>query len=430
MILRLYIDGYKSLRRTTVKFGPALSVIYGANAAGKSNLLDALDFLARCTREDSILQALQAHRGSRALRPLPTQWFFTLGAEATSKMIFEVDFELRQSTVDSVNQELEERETRERLSRAYTRVSQSRLRYRLVIEYLKDKRLLQVVEESLAPLTAEDKVHVTIVPYARLSDNKEHLSVKLERQSRPRSFPLPRNRSLLSEIRDVVNHPHLVAAARELASIRIYYIEPTTMRTEVSDIEAADPGANGESLASFYHWLRRVSPVRFKNLQRNLQRLIPGFQSIDIQEASDGFLELRVEEEHRGPFPASLLSEGTLRLLCLLGILATPEPPFLVGYEEPENGVHPARLREMLEMLKNSTRKGQMQLLLTTHSATVLEILQDQPMVVCSREAAHSAFREQDTLPLFAHQQQSEALDAIPKQEASLGERVRRGDLG
>ncbi|MCA8963048.1 MAG: AAA family ATPase, partial [Planctomycetes bacterium] len=343
------------------------------------------------------------------------------------RMTFEVDLELGQGTVDRLNEELEAREIREHVTRAYTRVQRHRMRYRLVIAHQQDARTLRVEDEQLMALNADGTPHSTIVPYIRREDGKEreYLSVKLERQSHPRTFPLPRDRTLLKEINDLVNHPHLVACARELASIGVYYIEPTRMRTEVSDIEARDPGPNGEHLASFYHWLRRVKPTRFRNLEVNLRRLIPGFEGVEVQDSSEGFLELWVREEGRGVFPASLLSEGTLRLLCLLGILQTPDPPSAVAYEEPENGVHPGRLSEMLEMLDGAARNG-LQFVLTTHSATVLDLLPDAHRVRCRRVADRSVFEAQANMPLLAG---AEAREELSARSGGFGARVVRGDL-
>lgn len=420
MIHRIYIDGYKSLREVEIGGLGALSVFYGANATGKSNLFDALDLLAHLVREDSLLQAFQLHRGSRASRPLPARQFFSVGQPTPLSMTFELDFELAPGRVGRLNDELADRERRDGLQRAYTRVTQHRLRYRVVLNLDAEARSLTVSDESLVPLTKAWEPHTSIVPYIRSKSGEQELSVKLERQGHPRSFTLPRARTVLSEVGDAVNHPHLVAAARELQTIRIFYIEPTRMRSEVSDLEAHDPGANGERLASFFYWLHRTSPIRFKNLEHNLSRLVPGFSSLTVTEAVDGFLQLWVEEEGRGSFPASLVSEGTLRLLCLLGILATPEPPSLVGYEEPENGVHPGRLREMMGMLQTAAESGTAQFLLTTHSDKVLDILEHVPRFRAVRATDRTRFERESDLPLVRS----------VERQSSLGARVARGDLG
>lgn len=426
MIRRVYIDGYKSLRSVEIDGLENLVVVFGANASGKSNLLDALDLLARLAREDTLLQAFQRHRGSRATRPLPVKHFFCQGDDRPMRMTFEVDLSLQRSLVKRLNAELEQREAREGVRHTYTRVQYTELRYHLEIRYDVEARALEVVRETLTPLTTKGRVHEAVVPFIREEDGV--LWVKLERQSHPRTFPLPRTRTLLSEIGDLVNHPHLVATARELASVSVYYIEPTRMRSEINDVDARNPGPNGQTLPAFYHWLRRSHPIRFKNLEQSLARLVPGFEGVAVREGTEGFLELWVREAGRGEFPAALLSEGTLRLLCFLGILATPEPPAVVGYEEPENGVHPGRLDEILEMVIEAASRGETQLFLTTHSPEVLDKLHHHSCIRVERAAGHSTYERLSDIPLQRYMQRSAALGAV--RPPSAGQRLVRGDLG
>jgi predicted ATPase len=224
-----------------------------------------------------------------------------------------------------------------------------------------------------------------------------------------------------------------VAAARELASIRVYYVEPTRMRGEVSDVRAADPGPHGEQLAAFYYWLERNHEIRYQNLIHNLTMLVPGLKTIDVKEGSEGFLELWVEEQKRGRFHAAMVSEGTLRLLCLLGIAATPEPPALVGYEEPENGVNPARLAEVRKIFEQaSTRSDASQFFLTTHSPEFLDLFDGVSNVIRLRSEQDddgSHYRKEEELPLFTRIERDTSLRDAPGRRG-LGTRVARGDFG
>jgi len=421
MITRLEIRGYKSLGNVELtRLGP-LVLVYGPNGVGKSNLLDALDLVAHLVREDTLVQAFQKHRGNRLDRPLPVRWFFHGANEESAgpelRMAFEVDLSLQARIREKLNGQLQERELAER-KQAYTRVSHENLRYCVAITYDKGTRSLQVVEESLEALTKDGAHNQAVKPFIRLDREQRRATVKLEKQSHPRVFTFPRDRTILSEVRDLVNHPHLVAAATELESVRVYYVEPTRMRLEVNDVEATDPGSHGEFLASFYHWLERTDPIGFKNLVLNLKRLVPGVRGIEVREGAEGFLELWVEEEGRGEFHASMVSEGTLRILCLLGIAVTPQPPAVVGYEEPENGVNPARLREMLEILSGAA-EDERQFVLTTHSPLVMDALQHAVRIRCERSNGGTRFLAEDDIPLFQHANARE----------SLGTAVARGDL-
>jgi predicted ATPase len=432
VITRLHIQGYKSLRNIELCGLAKLVLLFGPNASGKSNLLDAIDLLGHLVREDSIGEAFRRHRGNRGQKPVPIGWFFHGLSESDQprEMVFEVDLELHRPIQDDLNRALEERERREDLKRPYTKVTQSRLRYRVVVEYRPAHRTLLVKEESLVALGRSRQPLGSFKPFIRHDAATNSALVKLERQSRPRTFGLPRDRTLLSEVKDYVNHPHLIAASRELSSLRVYYVEPARARAQVNDIEARDPGSHGESLASFYHWLHRKSPIRYENLQHNLARLVTGLEGVEVREDADHFLELWVRERNGGEFPVSLVSEGTLRLLCLLGIAATPEGPAVVGYEEPENGVHPARLREMLALLKNSSsREDGPQFFLTTHSPEVMNNLETELFFHCTRGNGETVVTRREDLPLLAASQLADAKSELQGDRQLLGDLVARGDI-
>lgn len=416
MIKRLRIRGYKSLKDVELTDLSRLVVLFGPNAAGKSNLLDAFDLLAHLATEDTLVGAFQKHRGNRLERSSPVRWFFhQLGRDQEKmEMSFELDLELSKKRMETLNSELAEREKIDKLERAYTRVTRRRLRYELTLRYLMEARALQVVHESLLAIKANGTPFAQDKPYIRHQKAERRASVKLERQAHPRYFDIPRNRTLLSEISDLVNHPHLVAASREIGSYRIYYVEPTRMRGTVSDIEATDPGRHGEYLASFYHWLGRSRPKKFRNLIHNLQRFVPQLEEVDVREEVEGFLQLWVQEDAGQELPAALVSEGTLRLLCLLGIATTPEPPSVVGYEEPENGVNPARLSEMLRIIRNASEGPDgTQYFLTTHSPGVVDFFSDDAdLIKCERYEDRSTYVRSEELPLFKHVEMESVLGA------------------
>jgi predicted ATPase len=75
-------------------------------------------------------------------------------------------------------------------------------------------------------------------------------------------------------------------------------------------------------------------------LLASLAKLYEGAE--DVQFSIDGGNVLLFLEEKGGrEIPATRLSDGTLRYLCLLAILLHPDPPPLVAIEEPELGLHP-----------------------------------------------------------------------------------------
>jgi len=84
--------------------------------------------------------------------------------------------------------------------------------------------------------------------------------------------------------------------------------------------------------------------------------------------------------------PASQASDGTLLVLAYLSILYLPQPPRLLLIEEPENGIHPKRLREILEILRNLVHEQwHTQVILTTHSPYVLDLFKPEEVTLCTK---------------------------------------------
>jgi predicted ATPase len=108
-----------------------------------------------------------------------------------------------------------------------------------------------------------------------------------------------------------------------------------------------------EELAAFYHTLSLKNPKQFDALKRAAQQLLPRLQNLEIERTDKAELYLRVWEDNTS-FSNRLISEGTLRILGLLAVLSPASKSTTIGYEEPENGVHPRRLRNIAELLLNS----------------------------------------------------------------------------
>ncbi|MCX6647139.1 MAG: AAA family ATPase [bacterium] len=86
------------------------------------------------------------------------------------------------------------------------------------------------------------------------------------------------------------------------------------------------------------------------------------------------------------PVPALRFSDGLLRYLCLLTILCHPSPPRLICIEEPEIGLHPDAIVELAKLLKEASQRTQ--LIITTHSDILVSHMTDtaESVVVCERD--------------------------------------------
>jgi len=84
--------------------------------------------------------------------------------------------------------------------------------------------------------------------------------------------------------------------------------------------------------------------------------------------------------------PASQVSDGVLLVLAYLTILHLPQPPRVILVEEPENGIHPKRLKDVLGILKNLVSKqSHTQVILTTHSPYVVDMFDAKEVSLCTK---------------------------------------------
>ncbi len=83
---------------------------------------------------------------------------------------------------------------------------------------------------------------------------------------------------------------------------------------------------------------------------------------------------------------ASQVSDGVLLVLAYLAILHLPEPPRVLLVEEPENGIHPARLKEVLTILRDLVaEQDHTQVILTSHSPYVVSMFEPEEVTLCHK---------------------------------------------
>jgi predicted ATPase len=93
-------------------------------------------------------------------------------------------------------------------------------------------------------------------------------------------------------------------------------------------------------------------------------------------------------------YPAPILSDGTLRFAAITAAFFQPDLPEILTLEEIENGLHPTRLRLLVELMKAMSKSGNVQVMATTHSPLILEWLNPDDYAttfVCERDESTGA---------------------------------------
>jgi predicted ATPase len=417
MIRRVKINGYKSFNNLDLELKP-LSIIFGPNASGKSNLLDALHFLSQAVTQKNLKSAFDDHRG------LPLESFYRGNNGASRKgdlqFTIEVDVELSDTVIKQVESLIEiKRKGIDSTKTLKKSITEKYLRYRLTVEILSDTGYLRVKDERLSAIKINGDEKSYRKPFLEQQDNSIHL--RMEGQSHPFYYDLGLDHTIISTALYEPHYPHIVAFRMELSNWYTYYLEPRIlMREEVPLAEVESLGPRGENLAAFLNTLKHNYVSDFENFDLHLKRILPINASIDIEHYKEGLIGLKIREDDLW-LSARQISEGTLRVIGLLSAIHPRNPATMVAFEEPENGVHPARIKIISDILKNASNIYEKQIIITTHSPILPEYFDDENLFVCSKEKHQTSIKPFSTLgPLYRQKDI----------DHNLEDRIIRGDFG
>jgi predicted ATPase len=417
MLRRLRIKSFKSIQDQTIEL-PRMTVLFGPNAAGKSNLLDALQCFSRAVTERTLKEAF-----SPPLRGYPVEAFSFppeglpgLLESDLASFTFEAD-------VDTLLTGPHRRaESAESPACSEPKVTPVRLRYRVEISIEPKSGALSVTNEYLARLTQKNKQ-----AGAALIERKDsNLLVRRRRKaSPPRKEKVGQNHTLASDpVFSGENYPEIEALRREMSAWRTYYLDPrVAMRVAEPPSEVTDIGILGEKIAPYLYRLK-MHPEhrkRFQAVVRTLRSVIPSVEDLDVDlDRRRGELDIRIRQ-NGVEYSTRVISEGTLRVLALCALSVNPWGSALLSFEEPENGVHPRRLELIAELLVSLAVGQKRQLLVTTHSAQFCsailkrkaEFPGDIALVSVRSQRGATEFRPFETpLPLWESKEVMDALSA------------------
>ncbi|MBP7961542.1 MAG: AAA family ATPase [Caldilineaceae bacterium] len=204
--------------------------------------------------------------------------------------------------------------------------------------------------------------------------------------------------SILAQRKDPEAYPELAYLVDAYEQIRVYREWAFGRNTIFRQPQRADMRKDRleedfSNLGLFLNRLRGV-PTAKAAILAGLRDLYAGFDDFDIS-VEGGTVQVFFTE---GSFviPATRLSDGTLRYLCLLAILCDPTPPKLICIEEPELGLHPDILPKIADLLVDASQRAQ--LIVTTHSDILVDAMTERPesILVCEKEAGQTEISRLD----------------------------------
>ncbi|MGE5576535.1 MAG: AAA family ATPase [Syntrophothermus sp.] len=386
-----------------LSFGPvgteielkSLNVLIGPNGSGKSNLVEAIDFL-RATPKDL---TLPIREGGGV-----TEWLWK-GSKETPTAELDVTIFYPDGIMP----------LRHKIS--FTRVDQ---RVELVDEAvenehpeaqrLKDVRFFYRYQQGRPVLSV----------YTEPLDQNGGLEKQTERKLRREDIAL--DQSILSQRKDPDLYPEITYLANQYSKIKLYRewnvgrYTPPRLPQKVDlpeDFLLEDASNLGLILNDLEH------QQGWGGFLERLGQFHEAFSDISTKIHGGTIQVFLYEFGMNTPIPATRLSDGTLRYLCLLSILCHPSPPPLICIEEPEMGLHPDILPTIADLLVEASHRTQ--LIVTTHSEVLVDALTKTPeaVIICEKHDGSTDLRRID----------ADALNEWLK-KYTLGELWRKGELG
>ena len=418
MITRLRVTGFKNLVDVDVRFGP-FTCIAGANGVGKSNLFDAITFLSRLS--DSTLLEAASHVRDPEGRASEVRTLFTHGSESyVEEMRFEVEMVVSPTATDDLGQ--------------HAMASTTMLRYEIALGYEEGDQISQpdrlvIRHESLGHLKmsqARETLPFLLAPTPRGGDagwgqsREWRKGALFNRRTSPFISPATDEAGRLriqrhqegnagrTQLYDAANLPRTVLSTsnalesptalvvrREMQSWSLLHFEPTALRQPDDFRAATRMSPDGRHLpATLYRLAHRdadgVEAV-YARVANQLAALLEDVRTVNVErDPKRELLTLHVEDHTGTDHAARSLSDGTLRFLALTVLQEDPEASGVWCLEEPENGLYPARIPAMIELLcaiamdtgyevglDNPLR----QVIINTHSPGVVQQVPDDSLV-------------------------------------------------
>lgn len=361
MITYIKINGFKSFQNFEMEFTP-LTIVAGTNAAGKSNLFDALRLLSRLAEVDKIHTAFREEQRGE-MNELFTQYDNDTYAPL---MEFEVEMLVNKTISDAWG--------------GSDNLKYTRLHYELKIQhFINDNGLedLELVHESLTTIKHNEDKWIKLIPteyveYWRpkvgkgrrgipyiFTENQNGVPVVLVPQDgthgNRRSIILKHaTRTVLSSF-DSVDFPHILAAKEEMRSWRFLQLNPEDLRQPTSKKTGEDTiSFSGKNLAAALFRIKQKDSYSLVEISHKLHQFIPNYTNVIVNDdVENKQYVIFLKGEDGKEYSSRVLSEGTLRVLTLCILEQDERHTGLLCFEEPENGIHPFRISTMVNLLKD-----------------------------------------------------------------------------
>jgi len=352
------LKNFKAVKDSgTIKFGP-LTVFIGENGSGKSGIIEGLEMLQAIATHD-LDAAMLPWRNFRDIlnKAVPHKEVASSGSRAyhTNPMSFDLRSQLEDRVSVKYNLEVSDGLGGNDLF----------IKQEVLSQKGRNVPSFDFARDSLGHVTGTYEIDEKVAIDGKLQDGISLLN--LSKAHFPSDIPLKtfiRDWQFVSLVPQNMGHPR--PQKRTGGPVRLE--------------------KDGSNVAEYLLAIRDLNPNAFEEILGSLQ-LVPPY-SRDLQIALTSELERAVYlllTEENFKVPGWLLSTGTLRILALLALLHHPSPPPLIIIEEIENGLDPQSVHIIIHEIRDVIEDGKTQIIMTTHSPYLLNLLALEHIVLVER---------------------------------------------
>jgi predicted ATPase len=356
----LRVRNFRALRDVAMSQITPLTVLLGPNGSGKSTVFDVFAFLAECFT-DGIRRAWDKRGRFRQLR--------SRGGDGP--IVIELRYkESRRATPITYHLEIDESPRGPYVAREYMHWTRG--------AHGRPFRFLDYAEGHGAVISGEAP----------------------EQKDRRVEVPLTASDVLaVSTLGQLAGNPRVQALREFVSGWHLSYLSAAAARGNPEAGAQERLSRTGDNLPNVIQYLREQHPDRLDAIFATLRRRVPRLERFDADILADGRLLLTLKDApFAEPVLARYASDGTLKLLAYLVQLYDPNPPPLIGIEEPENFLHPRLLPELAEECDRASERTQ--LLVTTHSPFFIDRLRaDQVRVIHRDKHGYSRIQRVAEMP-------------------------------
>lgn len=244
-------------------------------------------------------------------------------------------------------------------------------------------------------------------------DDATRISIEIEwggdwSGSRTRKERSPRRNALLHRDREGQNIPADEFTAF-LTRARVYALDARALARPVELAPNIEMASDGGGLAGVLDRLRDEHPERWDALNAEFTRWLPEFDRILFRTPEPGRKEISLRMRTGGHLIcAADGSQGTLLALAMLTLAYLPEPPPVIGLEEPDRGLHPRLLRDVRDAMYRlaypasvGEERDPVQVVATTHSPYMLDLFRDhlEEIVIAAKVEGNVEFQKLSQRP-------------------------------